>query len=152
MVQMCEPDSRWLFCLTYFTQYEFLCPISCTPIQNKKVKKKKIVLLGSKYDWFLLQRSFSICQFLVKMWESSSYLNLRLYHLHFFLIEKGAILTGQMTEKNNLKGHTHFAQNANTACLRKRGGGRLSTPLWPPPNARILNIIPISNASLGFRH
>ena len=47
----------------------------------------------------------------------------------FFLIEKGAILTGQMTEKNNLKGHTHFAQNANTACLRKRGGGRLSTPL-----------------------
>lgn len=44
----------------------------------------------------------------------------------FFSTEKGRILTGQMTEKNNLKGHTHFAQNPNTACLKKkkrRGGG-----------------------------
>ena len=41
----------------------------------------------------------------------------------FCFTEEGRILTAQMTEKNNLKGHTHFAQNPNTACLSEAGGG-----------------------------
>ena len=45
------------------------------------------------------------------------------FFFFFFFTEVGRILTAQITEKNNLKGHTHFAQNPNTACLKKKAGG-----------------------------